>query len=310
MSVDIIIPELSKKLEKLELLTTDVFTKYLDLLFQREYKQICSTQLIASNEYFIEVDISNGSYKISNNLKELYNECEKKGVRFVIIPIYLKFPQVYSGDMSSIFQITGHSNAVLIDHENQTIEWFEPHGEQYKGHFLQFDTGNIIRILIQKIFPLYYLAYDFKNVLDKCDYLAPQRGDKDTYCLGWSLLYLELKLLNPKLKSDEIFKRFDKRLNTNEKKLRYIKDYIMHVEKNVKTLKSKLHSIYIKEFPFILDDIVINKQNLEERIYYLLNIYQRELNPMLRMGIFNELMGYSKYSRFNELLFQFFNKSL
>lgn len=306
--MDLNIPRVNRSDDKMELLDAGVFTKYLDLLFQREYESVCSTKLVASNEYFVEVNISEGTYKISNYLLSLYNDCQARNVRFFILPIYLIFPQVYDGTMESISQITGHSNAVLIDTKMKIVEWFEPHGEMYKGHpFLIFDTKRIIWSILGKIFPGFDMFFTFKNALESCSYLAPQKADRDTYCLGWSLLYIEMRLLNPVLTSEDIFRKFDRIIGNDNMKLRYIKRYIIHVESKVKEYISKLHSLYVKGITFNFDEIIINKGVLDQRIWNLLEIYKKERNIVLRMGIFYELMGYSKYSKFHDVLFSFMN---
>ena len=303
-------PVIIESNNEMEILNTEVFTQYLDLLFQKEYKDIsvCSTNLAALNEYFIEVNVSEGTYKISNYLLTLYKQCNIRNVRFFILPIYLIFPQVYNGKEDSILQVTGHSNAILIDTELKLVEWFEPQGEAYKGHlFLMFNTEKILKSILDDIFPGIKMHYRFNNALTSCDYLAPQKGDRDTYCLGWSLLYIELKLLNPKMPSEVIFKKFDELLNTDEKKLKYIKKYIIYVENSVKLAVSKLHSLYKKGVAFNFDDIIINKTELDERIIVLLQLYKNETNSKKGLGIFYELMGYSKYSNFHNLLFVFLN---
>ena len=311
-------PVIIESNNKMEILNTEVFTQYLDLLFQKEYKDrsVCSTNLVALNEYFMEVNISEGTYKISNYLLTLYHQCQMRNVRFFIMPIYLIFPQIYNGTEYSILQSTGHSNAIIIDTELKIIEWFEPHGEVYTGHlFLTFNTEKIIKYILNEIFPGILnenfpgteQVYKFKNALASCSYLAPQRDNRDTYCLGWSLLYIELKLLNPMLSSDIIFKLFDEKFNTNEKKLIYIQQYIIYVENSVKQAVSKLHSLYKKGIAFNFDDIIINTNKLEERIILLLQLYKNETNLNKRSGIFYELMGYSKYSSFHNLLFVFLN---
>jgi hypothetical protein len=60
---------------------------------------------------------------------------------------------------------------------------------------------------------------------------------------------------------------------------------------------------------FNFDDVILNKDNLDMRIKFLLNLYKRENNMNLRLGIFYELMGYSKYSIFHDILFKFFNEN-
>jgi len=307
--MDLNIPELERSGDKLELLDAGVFTKYLDLLFQREYESVCSTRLVASNEYFVEVNISEGTYKISNYLLTLYEDCKVRDVRFFILPIYLIFPQVYDGTSESISQVTGHSNAVLIDTKMKLVEWFEPHGEMYKGHpFLIFDTKRIVWGILGKIFPGFEAFFTFRNALESCSYLAPQRGDRDTYCLGWSLLFIEMRLLNPLLTSEDIFRKFDRLIVGDDRKLRYIKRYIIHVEGKVREFISKLHSLYVKGISFSFDEIIINKGVLDKRIWELLELYKREGDMILRMGIFYELMGYSHYSRFHDILFMYMNK--
>jgi hypothetical protein len=305
------IPVIEESNNELEILDTEVFTKYLDLLFQKEYKgiSVCSTNLVALNEYFIEVNVSEGTYKISNYILTLYEQCNSKNVRFFILPIYLIFPQVYNGKEDSILQSTGHSNAILIDTELKLVEWFEPHGEAYKGHlFLKFNTEKILTsILYDILYDIFPGNYTFKNALEYCDYLAPQKGDRDTYCLGWSLLYIELKLLNPTYSSETIFKLFNERLYTDEKRLAYIQQYIIYVENSVKIAVSKLHSLYKKGIAFNFDDIIINKDDLNKRILDLLSMYKNETNSKNGLGIFYELMGYSKYSKFHNLLFAFLN---
>jgi hypothetical protein len=96
-------------------------------------------------------------------------------------------------------------------------------------------------------------------------------------------------------------------LYTDKKRLKYITQYIIYVENSVKLAGSKLHSLYKKGIAFNFDDIIINKNVLDERILILLSLYKRETNPMNRLGIFYELMGYSNYLNFHNLLFVFLN---
>ncbi|NDC95790.1 hypothetical protein EB118_21500 [bacterium] len=296
----------------LNYLTEDIFVQYLDILFKRKLgKHVCSTKLLSSNEYFIKIDITNLLINVSNKLLDKFRECLlDPRTNYFIIPIHLRFPVYYqhNDDTVSTFDTAdttmGHSNTVIINKGNREIELFEPHGEYFKGHPIQINTNLLIKSTLNKLLP-FTQDFTFKNAFQECGYLAPQTSD--SYCLAWTLMYIELKLLNNDFTTEEVFTLFNKVFDSEKQKVTYIKRYISYLKTQIDNYNIKPTSSYPDYYyPLRQLDPFVNNVHLKLRIVGLLYIYRKLENNNKRKVILNELIGYKNYTKFEDIFYNFF----
>jgi hypothetical protein len=136
----------------------------------------------------------------------------------------------------------GHSNVLIFDTVNKTIERFDPHGSSnYSITYLSkdikhknlkvvpiFDQEKIddfLQLEFKKLLP----TYKYKDITFSCPYLGPQiKTDVRTgYCMTWSIMYTFLRLLNPDVPPGRISKMLinDKTENLKTKLLRFAAYY-------------------------------------------------------------------------------------
>ncbi|NDD53115.1 hypothetical protein EBZ39_04410 [bacterium] len=293
----------------LKFLTEDIFVTYLDVLFKKKIsKHVCSRKLIASNEYFVKLDIPSLIVNVSKTLMSRFNECAlDDSKKYFIVPLHIRFPSYYTvSDRVSDTQTIGHANTVLVDRTRKEIELFEPHGQFFKGHPVSLDTQAMIKEIVTRVLP-FTQDYVFKNVFSTCESLAPQKDD--LYCLAWTLLYIELRLLNGNLDSSTVFGGFHEYFNTQSQKLNYIKRYITFVKGQIEKYPSREHNMYPDyDFPIShLDTFVVNPADFKVRLIGLMYLYSSSQDTLQRQQILNELLSYRKHSRFDDTFFNFFS---
>ena len=328
---NIIVPDVTSYLPTYDMaLNDDVFVSYINKLFMTYNKKICSVQLKELNQYFIEINVTDVTYKLSENFRNKLKVCAEENIDILILPITLCYPNVYDLDSKQKFKTVKHSNVVIIDNINQKIEYFEPHGITYKGYVLQFDTEKLIRSFlssIMDIIPIQFFSYEFKNVFDSCPYMSVQRN-MDTFCLAWSLLFIELKILNRLVSANDIIMNIT--LLDDTILLDYIKKYVSYVKSTFKSapnIRDAYPELQIQQYDTNINDFVdmsindiVDKNVLIERIQKLIEEFKKtdlailvknldiEENPQVkelkrkRKLIFNELASYSNFTDFYNLL--------
>jgi hypothetical protein len=110
-----------------------------------------------------------------------------------------------------------HSNVIIIDLNEKTLYFFEPHGEQYGGPISKFiNIENKIYNIIKEIFPRLN-EFKVSNIFNKCIFgvqsrqgLASRSKTVGGFCLGWSLLFINLIIINPNISINNIKAFFDK----------------------------------------------------------------------------------------------------
>jgi len=304
-------------------LNSDIFVNYINRLFKNR-KSVCSINTDTINQHFIEIDVVDLTYKMSNNFYHQLNKCKSKNVRFIMIPINLRLPNTFENNLID-FKTTGHSNIIIIDNHNFTIELFEPHGKEYYGHLhynLLFDIEKLIYTVILSILPTESAFYTFVNVYESCPYLGIQKDD--SFCLAWSLFLAELKLLNPNINTTYIVTIISSW--SRDFSINYIKKYIGYIE-TLNLQNNKLISAFSDySINLNLSDI-INPELIKQRILYLLNTYtninneikynyifsspfsENKKNPVLKLKeklIFNELTSYQTLPEFHNIFLNYF----
>jgi hypothetical protein len=275
-------------------LREDLFGMYFDNMILKTFNEnndICLFQSKYASDYFIEIDFFNFKYNIPQKILGSIQNCNDNN-RFYILPLKL------------IFNYTdAHSNIIIIDNKKERIEFFEPHGDYFKGFDIPYDIETYIKKIIDIIFLKKKEKYNFINVQKNCplglqskqSIINPQSG----YCLAWSLLFINIKLINLNLDSDDIIKYFysfsSNDLNT------YIKRFIGFLEGRRKELVSNEFKIELN-----IELSENDKKKISKRIYNLVN----KLNSTTeyeRYIINKELISYHNFPNFNQVYFQSIN---
>ena len=145
--------------------------------------------------------------EMTSHLKEVieYSECSTK--RFFIIPINI------------IYSFGGHANTLIYDSKNKSIDHFEPYGSHENLHIIM--PYSYIRRNIKSVCKNLNIKYNSPH--ETCPRFGPQlleslkcplvRLIKNNFktdigfCLAWSLYYVELRIKNPDIKSNELIKK-------------------------------------------------------------------------------------------------------
>lgn len=301
-------------------LPTDRFVNYINLLFKKYSYIVCNIDLENINEYFIEIDVVRLTYKISVKLLNTIEACKQNVHFFYIIPIHLRFPNQF--EMSNDPEITssGHSNIVIINNNQFTIQLFEPHGVNYSGFTFDVNTKRIIEKVIKEIFPLEKSLYHFENLYEGgCPYFGVQRND--LFCLAWSLLLVELRLLNPFVTSEsiiDVLSSYDYDSN-----LKYLHNYINYISYQLYTnvLTGQVYitnyegysTFNIKDIQLtdvIKEDVLVNRIQLLLDEYFRLQYLEDSENISKKQLIFEELISYRKYTYFHNVFFKYINSKV
>lgn len=151
-----------------------------------------------------------------HHFKEVINYSECSSKRFFIIPI-----------VALLAKFGGHSNTLIYDSKNKTMDHFEPYGShEVVSEVLsnRIIVNNIARICVS-------IGIKYNNPGQTCPRVGPQfiesfkcpilriiRNNFKTdigFCLAWSLLYVELRIKNPDISSKELIKKATDNLGWN-----------------------------------------------------------------------------------------------
>lgn len=281
-------------------MTEDDFVKYLDLILDLNYvlnQNVCPISSSTVMDYFIIVDYREFLYKIPNKLIESLKLCFNQNIRFYILPIKVIFNKT-----------DAHSNLIIIDNHTKTVEYFEPHGHTFKGNVpIHYETEFISIDILYNILPFLDL-YNYKNIQEEymlgLQYKQNMINIDSGYCLAWSLLIIQLRILNVELHTNDIITDL---LSMTSKELDlYIRKYITFI-------KSENHNSITKKYSFY-NNIKIplsdrEKHDIKNRIIFLLDDYFfKKHSDKSTDGIMEELSTYNSLEFFDDLFFQQINK--
>jgi hypothetical protein len=162
---------------------------------------------------------------------------------------------------------------IIIDQVNQTIERFEPH-----GHHLSFDKNKKILKGIDSKFDnklLSYLGLKKYTYVSPVD-ISPKKGlqlKADAYdgmCLTYSMIYLQLRIMNPDVDQEDIIKYLMKKSKAElyDIVLRYAKFIEDKLKENTSTILDKNNILFTKTYPKLMKFIIVNKRNEIDIIEY------------------------------------------
>ena len=219
----------------------------IEFLYNKKFKILCVPNFIVEYEKDsipirggIVYSIDNDFFYYNNYIKKSIIDCEEnKKVRFIII----LFATIQRGTTSFT-----HANIIIIDLVKKTFERFEPYG-QLNIHF-----ENKIDKKFNKEIKYITGLNNFKYISPTN--ISPKLGIQsrvDAYCgmcVTISMMYLQLRVLNPDLSQKKIVKFL---LNKDKKELKtMILKYARHVERTLKDNKNIVLDLE-KDFKMQLD---------------------------------------------------------
>lgn len=310
MQDNVILPNLKlMKPSQSLFLREDIFSKFLDKIiydaFQNPKTQTCPIKSVFYTDYFITIDFVDFIYKIPNILLSSITKCKSNpNIRFYVIPIRL-----------NLTYKSAHSNVIIIDNSEGTIEFFEPHGSMFQGFSVPkpYHIENHIKTLVSRLFPLRSQIYKYKNVQNNCpmglglqskqNIINPQSG----HCLAWSLLFIHVRILNLFLHPDDVINYFTTKFTAVDLD-RYMRRYIALLENTTLYSQSKT----LPSFKYHLFLSQEERYNISNRITSLTEQYLLESstakNKEVINKIFEELISYHKFPRFNDIFFSTVNE--
>lgn len=168
--------------------------------------------------------IDQDNYWIHEQLNNLINAQKKKNkYRFVFCFLSLKLPNDGL-----------HANILIYDLKNMTLERFDPYGntvsfdskiDDILEEELTWNTG------FEYLKPSDYMPVaGYQTISDELNELNQKNGDFGGYCLAWSIFYLEHRIINEKLKPQELFNKIMHKLTLNKYTFnQYIRNYANYI---------------------------------------------------------------------------------
>lgn len=309
---NMILPNLHlSKPSKSTYLSEDIFVKYFDVILLKNLEilpnnsfKICPLKSLYITDYFVTLDFVDFNYNIPNIMRLSIQSCESSNVRFYIIPLRL-----------NLNYKSAHSNLIIVDTQLHTIEFFEPHGNKFGSQYeLPYNIEKHIKKLIDTLFPIRSIFYDFRNVQNSCPkgLQAKQNSvdSKSGHCLAWSLLFIHLRILNLMYDTSHIIDYLHK--NSDADLDLYIKRYIGYLENSSTRLETKLYPSSKLSMQLSHDEL----SNIKNRIKFLLlhytdlsTISDKTPSDFIKINkYFEELISYHKIKYFDNMFFKYFNK--
>lgn len=283
---------------------------------------------------FIHVDLSTFTIKISqNSLDYILSACTNTPL--IILPIKLTILNTQSEYLSnenfstipeisysliddillSDFDSTSthlyHSNVVIIDNINKTIEYYEPHGIMLNHvSTTLINLPNLIKNTLYNYLP-FTQNYMIINASTTC-IIGPQTKQQQVepsagHCLAWSLYFITLRILNHHLNpiienTSEFLNRFLTSTFTPIILDIMIKQFISFVNLLPPTITTYSNNLHIN-----IENHITNYElyNIGNRITYLSKMFfQKQSNSSIKNmdKLFEELISYRKYPEFHVLL--------
>lgn len=318
-SNDILIPNFDNYLETTDyFLSEDDFVQALQQLLHTiassDLSSVCLYDIQTISEFFIQVDLTNFTLQVSNELIRHVNNCYSS-TRFIVLPIKITFVNAQQEYVSKTFDflednnvfenlLTAHSNLIIIDTQSHTIEYFEPHGilmMTVMGGVLSIDK--YIEFCIKTTFPSTFY-YTFINTAQNC-FVGPQLIQNIEYqsghCLAWSLYFITLRLLNYHLHKNTLQLLNEYIVTWDTFKLNStIRKFITFAKES---MFPKLQSHLVYDMNAMLTKI--DSSNLEYRIDYLSSMFftmNKEFSSTQMPLLFEELISYRKHPKFFDIL--------
>lgn len=216
----------------------------------RQNPEICVT-----DDYRVYITDHGFVRRIGSKTYKQRCEDHTKNYRYIFVPIHISFEKEYR--MKPIQGRSGHSTSVIIDIQNETIQYFEPNGPDVSWH-------EPISKFMEKELTNDYPNYSFIPTEEFCPLRGPQRISGLPTCAAFTLFFLWSRIVDPDLESEvlvnELVKYDRDRLQT------LIVKFICHLHHYAQYLNLfQLREIYDSL------DIIVKSDHLEQQVLELYN---------------------------------------
>lgn len=240
--------------------TNNGFTSHVNYILTKNINCLLCSQVI-----FMDKD----NYYINSNLKKcIKNVIDKKIIILNISKFYLNS--------------SNHANILIIDNTKKIIERFETHGYIVSKNNTSIELDNLLKRKIIKIMNdltgvkyKYFTPNDYQNLFDfqnLYDGYKNYQLETGGFCGAWIYWYLEHKILNPKIDSDELILKLKKSVLNSKYNIRdIIRGYSAKLEefKNKKLIEYKIPK---KKIYFIFNENELHKKIINKIYAELLEI--------------------------------------
>ena len=168
----------------------------------------------------LELDMKHATLEPLYTSKANFSKHLKEGIkhsRVSMVPIILNL---------SLGKDDNHANCLVVNKKTKVIELFEPHGHRDSISMLGNKEGGYVKKIrtLKHYWKSQLPEYTVSNVVDYVDRTAFQveydPEESSGYCVTWSLLYMNYRLINPDVAEEPLIHHIDKTINT-QKLLKY-----------------------------------------------------------------------------------------
>ncbi|AYV80901.1 MAG: hypothetical protein Harvfovirus9_31 [Harvfovirus sp.] len=214
---------------------------YQRIMCMPEYILKYDTLIVKNTILYIE---SNDEIIVPLNFKKEIELCSN--ARF----IYTTFIITRTTDVKQL----SHANMLIIDLFKKTIERYEPFGKSIPGDTYKsnFAFSKKIDERIKKVISYLNLNFTYISPID----MAPIKGLQsiadayDGMCITYSLMYLQLRIMNPDINQSDIIKYFSEKSKVKLRNiiLRYAKYIEEKLKENPEAINAKKYQLYNVEY--------------------------------------------------------------
>lgn len=211
---------------------------------------------------------------LSDNFVEQFKKCQKKNIRFIIIPLGIELRE------------GSHANYLIYDKKLNEIERFEPHGSNhpYKFNYNQNLLDNILKTRFETMFeatankikyikPSDYLPKIGFQIFDSYENSCRKIGDPKGFCALWSLWYAHMRMTYPDIPRKILVEKIIKKIK--EKNISF-KNMIRNYSDEIISLRTK---IFIEAKLNIND--WINDQYTDTQLNTVVDIIKKIINSLV-----------------------------
>jgi|688.fasta_scaffold00680_22 hypothetical protein len=284
-------------------------------LFSTSSDRVCHMFFNKIEDYFLRINLTTFQISISiDTVAQIMNCLTSNTLPIVILPVRIDFLNIES-DYAITLQkndsnlYTAHSNLIIIDKLQKTVEFFEPHGiilSHAYSNILHIES--IIQNFLTKTFEL--TGYTFINISTTCpigaqtiqSLISPESG----HCLAWSLYFIMVRLLNIYFlpTQETVFQTINKIITSQDAITidTTIRQFLSYIESLaiIPTRFFKAHNTYD------ISNYIENKTFIELRLRHLINVYFKNAifyHQDFRK-IFEEIISYKNIPNFDKIFIE------
>lgn len=167
-------------------------------------------------------------------------------LNLIINNLFEKYPKHYAIVFLSFQENNNlHANILLYDFKNKTITRFEPYGNT---EILDNNLDDIIseeltwNTQFKYIKPSQYMSGSgLQSLSDENNIINKKPGDFGGFCLAWCLWFIEMKLTNHNISTENLINKSIKKIIKNNSLIEYIRSYSNKITKQKYNIYKKIN---------------------------------------------------------------------